>query len=73
MDQIYLCPTGPLTNIALSLEKDPSIKKNIKEIVFMGGPAMCLGNTTPSAEFNIYVDPHAVSYTHLTLPTIYSV
>ena len=60
-DQIYLCPTGPLTNIALSLVKDPSIKKNIKEIVFMGGAAMCLGNTTPSAEFNIYVDPHAAN------------
>ena len=60
-DQIYLCPTGPLTNIALSLQKDPSIKNKIKEIVFMGGAAMCLGNTTPSAEFNIYVDPHAAN------------
>ena len=60
-DQIYLCPTGPLTNIALSLKKDPSIKNKIKEIVFMGGAAMCLGNTTPSAEFNIYVDPHAAN------------
>ena len=60
-DQIYLCPTGPLTNIALSLQKDPSIKYKIKEIVFMGGAAMCLGNTTPSAEFNIYVDPHAAN------------
>ena len=60
-DQIYLCPTGPLTNIALSLQKDPSIKEKIKEIIFMGGAAMCLGNTTPSAEFNIYVDPHAAN------------
>ena len=60
-DSIYLCPTGPLTNIALSLQKEPSIKEKIKEIVFMGGAAMCLGNTTPSAEFNIYVDPHAAN------------
>ena len=60
-DQIYLCPTGPLTNIALSLQKDPSIKEKIKEIIFMGGAAMCLGNTTPSAEFNIFVDPHAAN------------
>tara|TARA_Y100000741_G_scaffold304184_1_gene246180 strand:+ start:418 stop:1362 length:945 start_codon:yes stop_codon:yes gene_type:complete len=60
-EPIYLCPTGPLTNIALSLQKDPSIKNKIKEIVFMGGAAMCLGNTTPSAEFNIYVDPHAAN------------
>ena len=60
-EQIYLCPTGPLTNIALSLQKDPSIKNKIKEIVFMGGAALCLGNITPSAEFNIYVDPHAAN------------
>ena len=60
-EQIYLCPTGPLTNIALSLQKDPSIKDKIKEIIFMGGAAMCLGNTTPSAEFNIFVDPHAAN------------
>ena len=60
-DKIYLCPTGPLTNIALSLQKDPSIKNKIKEIVFMGGAALCLGNITPSAEFNIYVDPHAAN------------
>ena len=60
-EKIYLCPVGPLTNIALALKKDPSIKKKIKEIVFMGGAAMCLGNVTPAAEFNIYVDPHAAN------------
>ena len=60
-EPIYLCPVGPLTNIALALQKDPSIKTKIKEIVFMGGAAMCLGNITPVAEFNIYVDPHAAN------------
>jgi purine nucleosidase len=60
-EPIYLCPIGPLTNIALALQKDPSIKSKIKEIVFMGGAGMCLGNITPSAEFNIYVDPHAAN------------
>ena len=60
-DQVYLCVTGPLTNIALSLKKDPSIAKKIKEIIFMGGAAMTLGNITPVAEFNIYVDPHAAN------------
>ena len=60
-EPIYLCPVGPLTNIALALQKDPSIKDKIKEIVFMGGAAMCLGNITPAAEFNIYVDPHAAN------------
>ena len=60
-EKIYLCPIGPLTNIALALKKDPTIKNKIKEIVFMGGAAMCLGNITPAAEFNIYVDPHAAN------------
>ena len=60
-EPIYLCPVGPLTNIALALKKDPAIKSKIKEIVFMGGAAMCLGNITPAAEFNIYVDPHAAN------------
>ena len=60
-EPIYLCPTGPLTNIALCLQKDPSIKDKIKEIVLMGGAALCLGNITPAAEFNIYVDPHAAN------------
>ena len=58
-EPVYICPTGPLTNIALALEKEPKIKNNIKQIVFMGGVAMNLGNITPVAEFNIYVDPHA--------------
>jgi len=60
-EPIYLCPTGPLTNIALALQKEPVIKKNIKEIIFMGGVGMSLGNITPSAEFNVYVDPHAAN------------
>ena len=60
-EKIYICPTGPLTNIANALVKDPSIKNNILEIVFMGGVAMNLGNITPAAEFNIYVDPHAAN------------
>ena len=60
-EPIYLCPLGPLTNIAMAISKDPTIKTKIKEIVFMGGAAMCLGNITPSAEFNIYVDPHAAN------------
>ncbi len=54
-----LCPLGPLTNIAQAIIKDPRILPNIREIVLMGGAAMITGNTTPSAEFNIYVDPHA--------------
>ena len=59
IEPIYICPTGPLTNIALALKKEPKIKDNIKQIIFMGGVGMSLGNITPAAEFNIYVDPHA--------------
>ncbi len=58
-EALTLCPTGPLTNIALAIVKEPRILPNIREIVLMGGAAMVPGNTTPSAEFNIYVDPHA--------------
>ena len=56
---LTLCPIGPLTNIALALIKEPAIIPKIREIVLMGGAAFEGGNTTPAAEFNIYVDPHA--------------
>ncbi len=55
---IYLVPTGPLTNIAVSLIKEPKIKEKIERIVLMGG-AVFDSNTTPAAEFNFYVDPEA--------------
>ncbi len=55
---ITLIPTAPLTNIAVALIKEPRIRSSIREIVLMGG-AIAEGNTTPAAEFNIYVDPHA--------------
>ena len=57
-EQVTLVPTGPLTNIALLLKVFPEVKSKISRIVFMGGAAMG-GNTTPAAEFNIYVDPEA--------------
>ena len=56
---ITLTPTGPLTNIALAIKKQPRILPKIREIVLMGGASREGGNTTPSAEFNIHVDPHA--------------
>ena len=55
---VTLCPTGPLTNVAMALRKEPRLVERVKEIVLMGG-AVELGNVTPAAEFNIYVDPHA--------------
>ena len=56
---ITLVPTGPLTNIAAAIQKQPAIISKIKDIVLMGGAMREGGNITPSAEFNIYVDPHA--------------
>ena len=55
---IYLVPTGPLTNVAVALLKDPRIKEKIERIVLMGGGVFD-SNTTPAAEFNFYVDPEA--------------
>ena len=55
---VTLCPVGPLTNIALAMRLAPDIVAKIKAIVLMGG-AIGVGNITPAAEFNIYVDPHA--------------
>jgi purine nucleosidase len=56
---VTLCPLGPLTNIAVALQRAPDIKPAIAEIVLMGGGFFEGGNITPTAEFNIYVDPHA--------------
>lgn len=56
---ITLVPTGPLTNIATAIQHEPRILSRIKEIVLMGGAMREGGNRTPSAEFNILVDPHA--------------
>ena len=58
---ITLCPIGPLTNIALAIQKEPSIVDRLKQIVLMGGGYFEQGNITPSAEFNIYVDPDAAA------------
>ena len=56
---VTLCPLGPLTNIALALNRAPDIAPRIREIVLMGGGFFEGGNITPAAEFNIYVDPEA--------------
>ena len=56
---VTLCPLGPLTNIAKALKRAPDIAGRIREIVLMGGAYFEVGNITPAAEFNIYVDPQA--------------
>ena len=57
-EKVTIGVLGPMTNIAKSLIEYPDIVKNIEKIVFMGGSAIG-GNTTPVAEFNIFVDPQA--------------
>ncbi len=56
---VTLCPIGPLTNIATAMQRAPDIIGRIQEIVLMGGAYFEVGNITPAAEFNIYVDPEA--------------
>lgn len=58
---VTLCPLGPLTNIAMAFEKAPDIIEKVQEIVLMGGAYFEVGNITPAAEFNIYVDPQAAN------------
>jgi purine nucleosidase len=56
---VTLCPLGPLTNIATAFNQAPDIIEKVQEIVLMGGAYFEVGNITPAAEFNIYVDPEA--------------
>jgi purine nucleosidase len=58
-NEISLFPIGPLTNIAMAIRKEPRFAKAVKDLVIMGGAILEHGNSTPQAEFNIYVDPHA--------------
>jgi purine nucleosidase len=56
---VTLCPLGPLTNIATAFQRAPDIVGRVQEVVLMGGAYFEVGNVTPAAEFNIYVDPEA--------------
>lgn len=55
---VTLVPTGPLTNIAMAVRKEPRIVERVKEVVLMGG-GVHVGNWSAVAEFNIKVDPEA--------------
>jgi len=58
-DDVTLCTLGPMTNVGLAFQKAPDIIPRVREIVLMGGAYFEVGNYTPAAEFNIYVDPEA--------------
>ena len=57
-DDVTLIATGPLTNIAAAINREPRIVERVKELSIMGG-SVTYGNWTPAAEFNIFVDPEA--------------
>jgi purine nucleosidase len=56
---LVMVTLGPLTNIALALQKNPGIATNVSRCVVMGGAPCCEGNVTPAAEYNIWCDPEA--------------
>lgn len=70
-EKVILATTGPLTNIAVAIIREPRILNHIDEIVTMGG-SMELGNITPAAEFNFYADPEAahILLTSGKIPTL---
>jgi purine nucleosidase len=57
--ELILVPTGPLTNIAAAVTREPALPRWLKRLVLMGGSFQGGGNTTPAAEFNIWHDPEA--------------
>jgi len=68
--EITLVAVGPLTNVAMAIRKEPKFAKSLNEIIIMGGAIRHEGNTTPLAEFNTYVDPHATHIVfHAGIPT----
>lgn len=58
--EITLVPVGPLTNLAVALRREPRLARRVREVVVMGG-SFTRGNTTPAAEFNVFVDPEAAA------------
>lgn len=59
--ELTIVALGPLTNLALALRADPSVMARVGRIVAMGGAVDVAGNVTPTAEFNMYVDPEAAA------------
>jgi purine nucleosidase len=59
--ELVLVATGPLTNVALALRQEPELPRLLRRLALMGGSFDHTGNTTPVAEFNVWVDPEAAA------------
>ncbi|WP_342438429.1 nucleoside hydrolase [Paenibacillus sp. FSL L8-0436] len=57
--EVTLIMTAPLTNLARALQKCPELTQHAAEVIVMGGVVQGFGNITPTAEYNMYVDPEA--------------
>ena len=58
-NQIEIVTCGPMTNLAVALQKEEKLAENIKKVWILGGSASGVGNMTDKAEFNVYADPEA--------------
>ncbi len=68
---VTVVAVAPLTNLALAIRREPRIVERVEEVIVMGGAFNVPGNTTPLAEFNVYVDPHAAHIVlHSGLPLL---
>lgn len=61
-NQISIVMLGPATNLARALRRDPGIEGLIDRVVMMGGSVSGIGNITPTAEFNVFFDPHSARH-----------
>jgi uridine nucleosidase len=61
--EVTVVALGPLTNIALAVQKDPDFAKNLGQLVVLGGAFNACGNVNPAAEANIFCDPEAADIT----------
>jgi purine nucleosidase len=69
---ISLVITGPMTNVATAIQRRPEVLRGIREFAIMGGARSAGGNITPSAEYNIYADPHAAQVVFNAGPPVYA-
>lgn len=69
---ISLVITGPMTNVASAIQRDPDVVRSIREFAIMGGARSEGGNITASAEYNIHADPHAAQMVFNAGPPVFA-